>query len=85
VTDPALYAALDKNKGALGKAVNLLALLRSANAFIANRGIGDFATLGLSGDLTRRCVDQGRKNVEAAKVSLTNASNANPTAFRRTR
>lgn len=85
VTDPVLYAALNKNRGALGKAVNLLALLRSASGFISNRGIGDFATLGLSGDLTRRCVDQGRKNAEAAKVALTSASNANPTAFRTAR
>lgn len=85
VTDPALYAALVKNRAALGKAVNLLEVLRSANGFISNRGIGDFAALGLSGDLTRRCVDQGRKNVEAAKVALTNATNANPTAFRTAR
>lgn len=82
VIDPALYAALVKNQGSLGKAVNLLVLLRSANAFIANRGIGDFGALGLSGDLTRRCVDQGRRNVEIAKVALTSAGNANPTALR---
>lgn len=79
VTDPALAAALKKNQGALGKALNQLSLLRGAINFIGNRSLGDFRSLGLSGDLVTACVTEARANVEAANVKIDNASKANPT------
>jgi hypothetical protein len=79
VTDTLLHDALVKHQGPLGKAVNELSQLREALGFIGNRSFGDFATLGLSNDLARACVTQGRGNVEKAQVLVNNAVAANPT------
>jgi len=79
VSDPQLFAALEKHGGALGKAVGGISQLRTAFSFIGNRAFGDFNSLGLSGDLVRACVAEGSTNVQGANVKLGAAVAANPT------
>ena len=79
VTDKPLYDALVKNQGKLGKALSEITALREAVGFIGNRTPGDFATIGLTRDIERACVAQGRSNVEKAQASISNAVAANPT------
>jgi hypothetical protein len=78
VSDPVLFATLQKNGPALGKVVNELTQLRNAFAFIGNRAFGDFNALGLSGDLVRACVAEGNTNVATANTAINNAVSANP-------
>jgi len=84
VSDAALYAALQKHAGELGKTVNRLSQLRNAFGFISNRALGDFLSLGLSGDLVRACVSQGNTNVQQANALLASAVAANPTTRKST-
>ena len=84
-TDKPLYDALTKYAGPLGKAVNDLAQIRAALAFVSKTELGDFKRepLNLSGDLLRVCAEEGRKNVLAADAIITAAGNANPIVYRK--
>lgn len=79
VSDPVLFAALEKHGGALGKVVNELSQLRNAFSFVGNRAFGDFNSIGLSGDLVRACVTQGEDNAKVANVKIVAVVAANPT------
>ena len=79
VSDPALYAAIKKFGGPLGKAVNHLATVRAAYSFIGNRTYGDFVNIGLSGDEALACTALGSDNATKTQALIQNASAADPT------
>lgn len=82
VTDPALYAALQKFATPLGKAVAKLHKAQRAYSFIGNRNYGDFVALGAKGDLAYACAKEGAANTSAAKEILEPTTGVDPTTVR---
>lgn len=79
ITDATFYAALTKKGAQIGAALERVKLLRATFGFVGERAGGDFAAIGLTGDLVRKCVALGRSNVAAASTKLDNIVNADPT------
>jgi hypothetical protein len=75
-----LYNALKAKGQKIGEALQMLALLRSAEGFVDNRQLSDFAAIGASGEVVRACFARGQTAVKQASANIAAASAADPTA-----
>lgn len=77
-----VYNAL-KSKGAkIGEALQMLSILRTAEGYVDQRSLTDFAAVGATGELVRACAARGQTAVEQANAGITAAIAANPTSLK---
>jgi len=82
ISDRALYDALKAKGGKIGQALQMLTILRTAEGFVDNRALSDFAAIGATGEVVRACFARGQTAVQQAAAGLNVAVAADPTAVK---